>query len=125
VSATIAVGAHGSLTDLTGGAAVAAYRLTEQYTEALARHPGHRTLHAGRRAPHCPRSVSMIEASFLPLLTVLSVGSLGVPVEVAANTGLGVAALSLAAISAVAGRRSGLSVLGSLLAGVITAGLGG
>ena len=68
---------------------------------------------------------TMVEASFVPLLTVLAVGALGASVSTAVTAGLVVAAASVAVLGAVAARRSGLSAVGTLLAGLFAAALGG
>jgi hypothetical protein len=127
VSATMAGAAGLPLNGvlLSGFTTVVVYWVAEEYADGLAhrfvtgRHTRDDILHGLRER------FTMLEASLLPVLTVLVAGILGASVSTAVTFGLIAAAASLTTLGAVAARRSGMSAFNTLLAGLVAAALGG
>jgi hypothetical protein len=110
---------------LSGLTTVVVYWIAEQYAIGLAhraaagRHTASDVLHGLRE------SFTMVEATLAPLLAVAVAGVLGASASTAVTVGLVVAACSLAALGTVAARRSGLSVVATVISGMLAAALGG
>jgi hypothetical protein len=110
---------------VTGFATVLVYWVAEEYAHGLALRAVSGRLTVADVRHSLRERLTMLEASFLPLLVVFGVGVIGASVTAAVTAGLLVAAGSLALIGATAARRSGMSLIATLLAALVALGLGG